>query len=639
MHRGSGIILSLSLCILLFPGIPGLADEQYDFADDLTWVTEEYPPFNVMNNGTASGLMVDLVIAITRKAGNQIPRESIRFLSWSEAYRTALNEPGIAIFSIAQTPEREDLFSWVGPVVSSDIALYSSRSRNITINTPDELSHYTIGTVADDVTIDYLVNAGVDKASIVTASDPDTLITYLDNGTIDLFAYGDIAADYHIRNATGKPGYFKVSGKIGTVPVYIGFSRGTPAILVEKFRSAFEELRKTPENGGMSEFDQILSSWLLDEGLMHMQYLTEGYYPYTFREDGVPKGISVDILQYIFSRYDIDLPTDKFVFGTWEDVYNRTLTRNGTALCILARSPERENLFRWAGPIDKTPIVIFCLRESADTFKNVSPADMKIGTITDDIAATALIHAGGRDIVYSNDPRELITLLESGDIDGWAYALMPGYQLINQYASDPSSLVPVQTLKVYDFYFAFNPNTSASFVQSFQDMVDLIKTEKDETGVSMYDRILYRYEKPENSDSTITAEEVIDLVNQTVTDLARDAPGTIKRINAGLSPYRSTEKPDLYVFVYDTKVNMVAHADNIRMVGENYHNKTDVAGTPFRDHIVEGALEHGTGWEDYIYRNPVESGLFWKTTRYQLVNGSDGKQYVVCSGMFRNNPE
>ncbi|PKL59807.1 MAG: ABC transporter substrate-binding protein, partial [Methanomicrobiales archaeon HGW-Methanomicrobiales-4] len=434
-------------------------------------------------------------------------------------------------------------------------------------------------------------------------------------------------------------GYYKISGKIGTFPVYIGFSRGTPAALVEKFQSTFDELRRTPEDGGISEFDQILSSWLLEEGLIHMQYLTEGYYPYTFREDGVAKGISVDILQYIFSRYDIDVPDDHFVFDTWEDVYKRTLTRNGTALCIMARSPERENLFRWAGPIDKTPIVIFCLRESADMFRNISPSDMKLGTITDDIAATALINAGGRNIVYSSDPRELITMLESGVIDGWVYASMPGYQRINQYASDPSSIVPVQTLKTYDFYFAFNQNTSAPLVQSFQDMLDVIRTEKDTTGVSMYDRILYRYVKPENSDSSITPEEVIDLVNQTAADLVRDAPGTVKKINAGLSPYQSSEKPDLYVFVYDTEVNMIAHADNIRMVGANYHNKTDVAGTPFRDYIVEGALANGTGWEDYIYSNPIESGLFWKTTRYQLANGSDGKQYVVCSGRFRNNPE
>jgi len=216
---------------------------------------------------------------------------------------------------------------------------------------------------------------------------------------------------------------------------------------------------------------------------------------------------------------------------------------------------------------------------------------------------------------------------------------MPGYQLINKYASDPDSIVPVHSLQTYDYYIAFNKNTTPQVVQAFQDMLDIIRTEKDQTGVSTYDYIMYRYVDPVYSESSITPQDVTDLVNQTATDLARDAPGTIKNINAGLPPYRNAERPDLYVFMYDTAVNMVAHADNIRMVGANYHNKTDVAGKPFRDNIVQGALTNGSGWEDYIYSNPVESGLFWKTTRYQLAVGSDGKQYIVCSGMFRNNSE
>ncbi|MDD1730351.1 MAG: transporter substrate-binding domain-containing protein, partial [Methanospirillum sp.] len=387
--------------------------------------------------------------------------------------------------------------------------------------------------------------------------------------------------------------------------------------------------------GGMSELDQIVSSWMLGDGLSHAQYLTEGYYPYTFIENGTPKGISIDILRYIASVYGTRIPDEHFTFGTWEDVYKKTMTQNGTALAILARSPEREDLFRWAGPVDQTPVVIFALRDSADRFRNVSPSEMKIATITEDIAATTLVNAGGKDIVYSSDPEEQIRMLENGSVDGWAYALLPGRQLISQYASNASAIIPVQTLKKYNFYIAFNRNTSPQIINSLQDTMDLLKSEKDTSGVSMYDQILYRYVQPAFSDSNITVQEVEDLVNQTATDLARDAPGTIQRINAGQPPYKSAEKPDLYVFVYDPDVNMIAHADNARMIGLNYHNKVDVAGVPFRDQLVQGAFTNGTEWVDYIYSSPAESGLFWKTTRSQLATGSDDKEYIVCAGMYK----
>lgn len=615
------------------------AAQEFESFSDLTFVTEDYPPFNYVDNGALTGLMVDIVTAITRKAGDGISRDSISVLPWSTAYQKALNEPGVVIFSIGKTPEREELFSWVGPVVSSDIALFSSRSRNISITDMSELASYTVGTVTDDLAYEYVVNAGVPKDAIITGDDPYSLIQYLDDGTIDLFAYDKIAADYHIRNATGKSGFYAISGSVGSFPIYVGFSRGTPDNLIQKFSDAFMELKNPPIEGGMSECDQILSTWLLDEALLKMEYLTEGYYPYTFLEEGVPKGISVDVLQQMFSRLNIDVPDDHFVFGTWEDVYQQTLHQNGSAIIVMARSPERENLFRWAGPIDKTSNQIFCLRETADTLKEITPSEMKIGAVIDDIAASDLVNANVTDIVYFQDAREIINALKSGLIDGWAYAAMPARQLIQEYAADPASIVPVHTLKTYDYYFAFSPDTPAPLVAAFQDMFDIIRTEKDNSGVSMYERILYRYIEPSYSESTVTEEEVITLVNQTVSDLATDAEGTKKKINAGLSPYRDANRPDLYIFVYDTNVNMVAHADNIRMVGMNYHNKTDVSGKPFRDLILKGAQVNGSGWEDYIYSSPAESGLFWKTTRYQIGTGSDGKEYIVCCGMYRERPE
>ncbi|MFH0967060.1 MAG: cache domain-containing protein, partial [Methanobacteriota archaeon] len=266
---------------------------------------------------------------------------------------------------------------------------------------------------------------------------------------------------------------------------------------------------------------------------------------------------------------------------------------------------------------------------------NVSPSEMKIATITEDIAATTLVNAGGKDIVYSSEPEVQIRMLENGSVDGWAYALLPGRQLINKYALNPSAIVPVQTLKKYDFYIAFNRNTSPQIVNSLQDTMDLLRSEKDTSGVSMYDQILYRYVQPAFSDSNLTAREVTDLVNQTAADLARDAPGTIQRINAGQPPYKNTAKPDLYVFVYDPEVTMIAHGDNARMVGLNYHTKVDVAGVPFRDQLVQEALTNGSGWVDYIYSSPAETGLFWKTTRCQLATGSDEKKYIVCAGMYK----
>ena len=128
---------------------------------------------------------------------------------------------------------------------------------------------------------------------------------------------------------------------------------------------------------------------------------------------------------------------------------------------------------------------------------------------------------------------------------------------------------------------------------------------------------------------------MVALVDTTVAAIEENATEALLRINAGDTPYRAHEKPSLYAFVYDTNVTMVAHADNILLVGVNYKGKTDVTGKPFRDYIVAGALENGTGWIEYVYINPTQMNLYYKTTYYRLANGSDGNSYVVCSGNFK----
>jgi polar amino acid transport system substrate-binding protein len=156
--------------------------------------------------------------------------------------------------------------------------------------------------------------------------------------------------------------------------------------------------------------------------------------------------------------------------------------------------------------------------------------------------------------------------------------------------------------------------------------------------VSPYEKIFDRYLKPRYIEDDITYLQMQTLTEKTIAAVAADAPAAFRAINAGESPYRDRDNPALYVFVYDTEVSIVAHADNPAMVGMNYRGKTDVSGRAFRDEIVAGALKAGKGWVDYIYTNPARSGLYYKTTYYRLVRGSDGRPYVVCCGKFKSRP-
>jgi polar amino acid transport system substrate-binding protein len=186
-----------------------------------------------------------------------------------------------------------------------------------------------------------------------------------------------------------------------------------------------------------------------------------------------------------------------------------------------------------------------------------------------------------------------------------------------------------------ELYYAFNRETADGLIDRFQSQLDKVKTDKSIDGSSEYEKIFNRYQLIRYATDGLTTEQVIALVERTVADLEADAPGTIARMNQGLAPYKDPVNPALYSFMYDMNVVMVAHADNPSLVGNSFAGKPDAAGKKFRDDIIKGARENGSGWVDYVYTKPDQSGLYHKTTYYKRVTGSNAIEFVVCSGKFR----
>jgi len=135
-------------------------------------------------------------------------------------------------------------------------------------------------------------------------------------------------------------------------------------------------------------------------------------------------------------------------------------------------------------------------------------------------------------------------------------------------------------------------------------------------------------------DAAITKDQVVALVKKTASDLAADALGTLAKINNGDAPYKDAKNTELYAMVYDTDVVLCGHP-KADLQGKSMKGKPDVQGKKFRDEIVASAVEKQTAWVDYVYQKPGIPGIFEKTTYCEAVKGSDGKTYIVCSGMYK----
>ena len=628
-------IALLLAATLLF--LSGCLSAQSKPAEDLTFYTEQMPPYNYEENGTLQGISVDLLEAITEKMGKKVSREQVHLVSWTEGYQAALTGNNTVLFTTGRLPERERLFKWAGPIALYTNVLFARHDRVINLTLPGSLNDYRIGVIADDVAIQQLLDAGVNRSRLVPETNASAIIAKLDNGEIDLWCYSEVAGRDFSRQFTGNAYTYRIVGTLPPLEVYYAFSRDIPDSTVQSFQQALDALKQEKDAAGISTYERILGRYIPSVGLSHLQYLTEEWAPFNYQEGGNATGIAVDILEAVFRNIGVNRTGADVRIVPLADGF-RAAQNTSTVLFSIVRTPEREPLYKWAGPFAKSRFVVFApvdrnITISSDADLNLYRIGAVRSSIENDLLTSRGVHAS--DIIPGATPGDLIRMLEEGQIDLWATGDITGRYEMKAAGANPDAYEIVYTLDENDFYFIFSRDVPDTLVGAFQDALDTVRNQKDAHGVSEYERIIYRHVGVGCTRQSFSDEQVKALVNTTAAAIEKNATDAFRRISAGESPYRDPVNPALYAFVYDTNVTMVAHADNIRLVGVNYKGKTDVAGKPFREEIVAGALKNGTGWVDYIYINPVETGLYYKTTYYRLTRGSDGNSYVVCSGNFK----
>jgi polar amino acid transport system substrate-binding protein len=607
-------------------------------AGSLTFYTEQLPPYNYQENGTLKGFSVDLLEEITAKMGTRVTREKVQLVPWTEGYQTVLSRNNTVLFTTARLAGREQSFKWAGPIYAYTNVLFARPDREIALTSPEDLKAYRIGVIADDVAIQQLLDAGVNTSQLVTETNVSSIISKLNSGEIDLWGYPEAPGRYFTEQVTGNYYSFRVVYTLQDLEGYYVFNKNVPDSTVRSFQQALDAVKTEKDAEGTTPYDRILVRYIPSIGLAQLNYLTEEWAPFNYQENGIPAGISVEILEAVFRTIEVNRTKTDVRIVPLSEGFRQAQGTTGTVLFSIVRSPEREPLYKWAGPFTKGSFVIF-----APVGRNISITSRddlnryRIGAVKGTIENTLLTNQGvnASHIVNELVPADLINMLETGGIDLWATGDITGRYEMKVAGADPDAYEIVYTLSENDFYFIFSKDVPDELVKAFSQALFVVRNQRDSRGISEYERIIYRNIGVGCARQTFTDGDVMALVNATAGDIAKDTAGTFLRINAGEAPYLDEENKELYVFVFDSNLTVVAHAANPLQIGVNTRGKTDVTGNPFRDKILSGALKNGTGREEYIYTNPVQMNLYYKTAYYRLTTGSDGKTYIVGSGNFK----
>ena len=166
-------------------------------------------------------------------------------------------------------------------------------------------------------------------------------------------------------------------------------------------------------------------------------------------------------------RYRIDLLP-------WKRAYTSAVRHDNACVYSTTRTPERENLFRWVGPLDEAQWVLLALADRDYQFKSIEDArGLRIGTYHGDAREDYLRSRGFKVDSAHNDlinPQKLLL----NRIDVWAASLRRGSHTLEQNGwSD--SIVPVLTFRTVQVYLACNKAVPEATAVRMQDALDAME--------------------------------------------------------------------------------------------------------------------------------------------------------------------
>ncbi len=226
-----------------------------------------------------------------------------------------------------------------------------------------------------------------------------------------------------------------------------------------------------------------------------LNIITEIYPPYNFKYNGTLYGISVDIMVTLLRKVGSKQTRKDFKLWPWARGYREVLDNKKACLFSTTRTKERENLFKWVGPISPTTVSVFARKDKKIKINRIKDMQKyRIGSVIDDIGEqlivsngiklNALERMGGVDVIVNS-----LKKLKKDRIDLFSYEENAVKWEIKTKKFDANEFEVVYTLKEGEVYYVFNRDISDSIINKLQNALDEIK--KDGT----YQKILDKYLK------------------------------------------------------------------------------------------------------------------------------------------------
>lgn len=227
-----------TLCLGLLLGV--CAQAQAIGPEQLTYLTEDYPPSNYLEDGKLKGYATDLLRALWKRMG--VPEQPIEVTNWARAFNRTETTPDTVLFATTRNAEREARFQWVGPIYQNKYVLVGRSGRVFDVTTTADAGKYRVGVIREDVGHKLMLEAGLADGKLEKVADFRQLVKMLAADRVDLLCVSATLIPEFTHWGNFKPGDLQRVQLVKEVALYYAVNKDTDPALVKRMQAALSAL-------------------------------------------------------------------------------------------------------------------------------------------------------------------------------------------------------------------------------------------------------------------------------------------------------------------------------------------------------------------------------------------------------------
>ncbi len=234
-----------------------------------------------------------------------------------------------------------------------------------------------------------------------------------------------------------------------------------------------------------------------------LHIMAENYPPYSYPVNGQAEGFAAEIVQQIMDEVGLERKTIHFY--PWARAYQKVKSESGYALFPMAWTKERDEHFKFVGPIFNDNVYFYRRTGTPITIRSIEDAKEVhgIGVTRDDLYHQLLVQMGFNNLDISSSQEYDFRKLREGRVD-----LVPMGEKTQHYFMSKSegldgSMFEKVGPSIYNSqtYIAFSEDTPDKVIREWQNALDAMM----KSGV--YQTILERYFPADDSRTQSNPQE------------------------------------------------------------------------------------------------------------------------------------